>query len=219
MFLDHKAVYQEVEGFVFYLMLKWRPSSQQSEMAFDVLPPVHSLMTYSIVGYFSKEKASTQCYNLSCIVVFPQHQRHGYGNFLIHFSYILSKKEGVQGSPEKPLSDLGHQSYLRYWSLVLMDALLELICRNEGAITATLLAKMTAMTTDDVLETLLHLGVLCRDPESRQAQINLSWDLITCHREHQDKRQRGCWPDPSLLIAWVPVNQNDKLYKKTPSTF
>ena len=30
-------------------------------------------------------------YNLSCLLVLPQHQRKGYGKVLIDFSYLLSK--------------------------------------------------------------------------------------------------------------------------------
>lgn len=51
----------------------------------------------------------------------PFHQRKGYGKFLINFSYALSKKEKIVGTPETPLSDLGKKSYLSYWTQTIID--------------------------------------------------------------------------------------------------
>ena len=65
-----------------------------------------------MVGYFSKEKHSTENYNLACILTFPPYQRCGYGKFLISLSYELTKLEHKVGSPEKPLSDLGKLRYV-----------------------------------------------------------------------------------------------------------
>ena len=76
------------------------------------------------MGYFSKEKGNAEN-NLSCILVMPYCQRKGYGKFLIEFSYELSLKEGKSGSPEKPLSDLGHRSYVSWWTQRLLKILIE----------------------------------------------------------------------------------------------
>lgn len=37
--------------------------------------------------------------------------------------YLLSKKEGRTGSPERPLSGLGAVTYKKYWRLVVFDYL------------------------------------------------------------------------------------------------
>lgn len=74
---------------------------------------------YHIAGYFSKSKDSN--YNLSCILILPFYQRKGYGKFLITFSYELSIIENKIGTPERPLSDLGRETYLSWWSQRIID--------------------------------------------------------------------------------------------------
>jgi hypothetical protein len=68
LFLDHKNLAVEIDAFYFYILCERRADG------------------YYIVGYFSKEKDSSEN-NLSCIMVLPNVQRAGYGKFLIDFSY------------------------------------------------------------------------------------------------------------------------------------
>ncbi len=63
--------------------------------------------------------------NLSCILVLPFFQRKGYGKFLITFSYELSLIEQRVGGPEKPLSDLGKETYLSWWTQRVIDFIRE----------------------------------------------------------------------------------------------
>jgi hypothetical protein len=97
LFLDHKTICYDVERFNFYIATKI---------------DIHGA---HLVGYFSKEKASADNCNVSCIFTLPQYQRDGYGKFLISLSYELTKREKTTGSPEKPLSESGERAYLDYW--------------------------------------------------------------------------------------------------------
>lgn len=54
--------------------------------------------------------------NLACILVFPPWQRKGLGALLMGVSYEISRREGILGGPEKPISDLGKKGYKRFWT-------------------------------------------------------------------------------------------------------
>jgi len=138
LFLDHKTLYFDVEPFLFYVLTEVDRHGAH------------------IVGYFSKEKESPEGNNLACIMILPPYQRKGYGKFLIDFSYSLSKAEGVVGSPEKPLSDLGKLSYRSYWSWVLLEILRDF----KGTVSIKDLSQMTAITQNDIITTLQSLNMV-----------------------------------------------------------
>lgn len=48
--------------------------------------------------------------------------------------YLLSQLEGVTGSPERPLSDLGLVSYRSYWRDVILDHMSHLESNNTLSI-------------------------------------------------------------------------------------
>jgi hypothetical protein len=113
------------------------------------------------VGYFSKEKYSDAGFNLACILTFPQYQRRGFGNFLISFSYELSKKEEKVGSPEKPISDLGQISYTAYWCRAVLEELRHIT--KDPAMTQVSIMDLTCRTAihnDDVILALKHMTLL-----------------------------------------------------------
>jgi len=103
LFLDHKTLAYDVEPFLFFVL------TENDEFG------------HHFVGYFSKEKESSMGYNLACILTLPFHQRKGYGKFLITLSYELSLKEKKPGTPERPLSDLGRESYVSWWTQKLIE--------------------------------------------------------------------------------------------------
>lgn len=138
LFIDHKTLYYDVEPFLFYIVCE---SDKDG---------------YHVVGYFSKEKDSSEQHNVACILTFPQHQRKGYGKFLIEFSYQLSKLEGKAGSPEKPLSDLGKVSYRSYWTRTLLSVL----DGAERSLAIQDVSALTAIKPDDIIDTLQFLGLI-----------------------------------------------------------
>ena len=138
LFLDHKTLYYDIDPFHFYVLCEVDAQG------------------YHMVGYFSKEKQNIEN-NLSCILVMPFCQRKGYGKFIIEFSYGLSLKEGKSGSPEKPLSDPGHRSYVSWWTQRLLKILLE---NDSKPLSILELSSMTAIDPGDIMYVLENFKIL-----------------------------------------------------------
>ncbi|KAM9163952.1 histone acetyltransferase KAT6A [Pangshura tecta] len=181
LFLDHKTLYYDVEPFLFYVLTQ------------------NDVKGCHLVGYFSKEKHCQQKYNVSCIMILPQYQRKGYGRFLIDFSYLLSKREGQAGSPEKPLSDLGRLSYMAYWKSVILECLYH---QNDKQISIKKLSKLTGICPQDITSTLHHLRML--DFRKDQFVIVRREKLIQDHMAKLQVNLRPVDVDPECL-RWTPV--------------
>ncbi|XP_074856121.1 histone acetyltransferase KAT6B isoform X5 [Carettochelys insculpta] len=181
LFLDHKTLYYDVEPFLFYVLTK------------------NDEKGCHLVGYFSKEKLCQQKYNVSCIMIMPQYQRQGFGRFLIDFSYLLSRREGQAGSPEKPLSDLGRLSYLAYWKSVILEYL---YCHHEKHISIKGMSRATGMCPHDIATTLQQHSMIDRR-EDRFVIIRRE-KLITSHMEKLKANPRVNEVDPECL-RWTPL--------------
>lgn len=117
-----------------------------------------------ITGFFSKEKMSWDNNNLACILVFPPWQRKGLGGLLMAASYEISRREGVLGGPEKPISDLGKKGYRRYWAGEIARWLLDLDvdsnCGKEVLVDINDCSKATWISPEDCLQILRDMGIV-----------------------------------------------------------
>ncbi|KAM4880099.1 histone acetyltransferase KAT5 isoform 1-T2 [Sylvia borin] len=169
-FLDHKTLYYDTDPFLFYVMTEY------------------DCKGFHIVGYFSKEKESTEDYNVACILTLPPYQRRGYGKLLIEFSYELSKVEGKTGTPEKPLSDLGLLSYRSYWSQTILEILMGLKAEagERPQITINEISEITSIKKEDVISTLQYLNLI--NYYKGQYILTLSEDIVEGHERAMLKR-------------------------------
>ncbi|XP_033112040.1 histone acetyltransferase KAT6A-like isoform X2 [Anneissia japonica] len=183
LFLDHKTLYYDVEPFLFYVL-----TTNDSKGC-------------HIIGYFSKEKHCQQRYNVSCIMTLPPYQRCGYGRFLIDFSYLLSRREGQPGSPEKPLSDLGKVSYNSYWRSII----LEYMHRNQHSAQITIkdISRATGMCPHDISSTLQNLGMLAN--RDGKLVIKLRKKLISEHMEKVNKCRAPRMVLDPVSLRWSPL--------------
>ncbi|KAF0539083.1 putative Histone acetyltransferase [Gigaspora margarita] len=180
MFIAHKTLFFDVEPFLFYVMTEANDTGCH------------------FVGYFSKEKRSQGNHNVSCILILPIHQRKGYGNLLIEFSYLLTKRENKIGSPEKPLSKSGLHSYRYYWKNVLFEEL-----NNDiKSISVQELSRLTSMTVDDVIATLQINNMIEKDEINDTYKIIVSKKVVEDHlRKVEAKGYPRIKPES---LRWTP---------------
>lgn len=187
LFLDHKTLYYDVDPFVFYVLTEYREADDG----------------HHVIGYFSKERNSPEDYNLACILTFPQYQRQGFGTLLISLSYELTKLEKKQGSPEKPLSDLGKLGYRSYWTWTLLTTLRDLHqdaqADANAAVSVDQLGKRLGIKNEDIFSTLHHLNML---------RYWKGQAVIRLHRDEIDKCIADIKRPPRLCephnLIWSP---------------
>ena len=115
---------------------------------------------------------------------------------LIAFSYELSKFEGLTGSPEKPLSDLGKLSYRSYWSWVLLE-----ILGDYQRVSIKDLSAMTSITHSDIVSTLQSLNLV--KYWKGQHVICVTPKLVEEHIKSSEFKRPRLTVDTSA-IRWTP---------------
>ncbi|KAF4427421.1 histone acetyltransferase [Fusarium acutatum] len=103
--------------------------------------------------------------NLACILIFPPWHRKGLGALLMGASYEISRREGILGGPEKPISDLGKKGYKRYWAGEIARWLLSINMesktpQNEVLVDLNDCSKATWILPEDCLQVLRDMGVV-----------------------------------------------------------
>jgi len=178
LFLDHKTLYYDVEPFLYFVL------TENDEYG------------NHIVGYFSKEKESSNGYNLACILALPFHQRKGYGKLLITFSYELSYIEKKVGTPERPLSDLGRESYISWWT----QRIIQFIRDNpENSYSIQDITKETMIHEKDIIYVLERLNLI----KYTQGSYYICTDKTVIDQLYKSAGRPGveCVRDN---IQWVP---------------
>ena len=194
LFLNSKTLYYDVEPFIFYVLTE-----------IDEEDPAK----YHFVGYFSKEKLNNSDYNVSCILTLPIYQRKGYGNFLIDFSYLLSRNEFKFGTPEKPLSDLGLVSYRNYWKIAIAYKLSEIYDKfftdssKPISLSIQQLCKLTGMIPSDVIVGLEQLDALVKSNTGENYAVVINLHKIYSVMEKWE-RKNYVRLKPSHLL-WKPM--------------
>ncbi|CAJ0584790.1 unnamed protein product, partial [Mesorhabditis spiculigera] len=174
LFIDHKTLYYDVEPFLFYVL------TQNDENG------------HHFVGYFSKEKNSVN-WNLSCIATLPCYQKSGYGRFLIAFSYLLTRRMGTTGSPERPLSRMGLLAYAPYWREAVLEWTKKHRKRDSNdKFTVNAIASATGIRPSDIIFIMDHMGWLSSEnrdssPSSRSIEVTINWHEVDEHWEQSKK--------------------------------
>ncbi|KAL9608244.1 MAG: hypothetical protein Q9167_006913 [Letrouitia subvulpina] len=195
LFLGSKTLYYDVEPFLFYVMTEYDE------------------LGCHFVGYFSKEKRPSSQNNVSCILTLPTHQRKGYGNLLISFSYLLTRVEGKTGSPEKPLSDMGLVSYRNYWRLVLSYELV----KQDQPLSIADLSERTGMTADDIVAALEALRALVRDPVTKTYALRLDYQYFKqCIETWEAKNYVTLNPKALVWTPYIMGRSNLAHYDRAP---
>lgn len=96
--------------------------------------------------------------NLACILIFPPYQRRGLGQVLMGASYVLGKREGRFGGPERPLSTLGRKGYINYWCGEVARYILG--CSKQKTVRIKEVSEDTWIMAEDVVAALKEMDVL-----------------------------------------------------------
>ncbi|KAL5240683.1 hypothetical protein ACI65C_008093 [Semiaphis heraclei] len=165
LFLNEETLEYDVEQFRFYIMTR------------------NDRFGNHLVGYFSKKKQRQDNFNVNCIIVMPQYQRHGYGRLLIELSYLLSKIEKRPGTPKTPFTVLGQKLYDSYWQSVILEYLDKNIYNGDN-IYITDVTRITGLMGQDIIDTLNSLNFVVE--VFNRTKICIDWNVVDSHMQRKN---------------------------------
>lgn len=124
--------------------------------------------------------------------------------YYIVAGYLLSKKEGQPGTPEKPLSDLGRVTYQAYWRSVILEYLYKY--GKSKTLKIQDISQETGMYSHDIASTLQTLNMVRRNQEGKFV-ICVNWKLVEEHAQKLAQRKTKLNLDPECL-RWTPLVTN-----------
>jgi GNAT superfamily N-acetyltransferase len=185
LFLDHKLLLYSMDMFLYFCLCEYDEYG------------------HHLVGYFSKNKYFTDGCNLSCILTLPFYQRKGFGKMLITLSYELSQIENKIGSPERPLSDLGKQSYIAWWCQRIVEYI-RVKKKEKQTFTLKQMSEETYITIKDIQDALERFNLI----KKHHNQVYLCTDDKVL-----DEVYKQCGRPSTKIIRenlhWVPYSGRD----------
>lgn len=182
LFLDHKTLFYDVEGFTFYVLYDIDESGAH------------------IAAYFSKE-INSDVNILACIVVLPPYQNKGYGQMLISLSYEIARRSNRVGGPERPLSDLGKRAFKSYWRSTILE-----LFKKRDIQSIDEIVKCTAIARADIVEILEDFDCLTKLRNEWELQINP--DVLSKAIAEYDQKPKRQRIDPKML-TWMPEDEKN----------
>lgn len=185
LFLDHKTLYYNVEGFSFYVLFEVDDEG------------------YHIAAYCSRELDNDIHNILSTIVVLPPFQNKGYGRILIALCYEIGRRKQLPGGPERPLSDLGERAFCSFWKDRIIECLRDYgdkIHRIEH------LVCLTAIEFESIKSILVKFNLAKITPEKSTITVNqsvLRTEIEALAQKHRSPsfhyRQLVWFPDHDIV--------------------
>ncbi|KAH0788914.1 MOZ/SAS family protein [Histomonas meleagridis] len=193
LFLDHKTLFYDVEGFIFYVLCECDENGAH------------------IAAYFSREINSDAGNILACIVALPPYQKKGYGRLLISLSYEIAKRQHRSGGPERPLSDLGKIAFHSYWRDTLVELLKD---HSKEMISLDDIVMMTSISRDDVIDVLREINCVSRAKGEYELMVQKDSLMDAIHKFENGRKRAKI--DPMCLI-WLDGDDDKTDFTKVPS--